>query len=143
MLPFPYYAVPYPIDYRALNAGEPYSNNKDQQPPPAHPPPHATPAYPVYAIPPPHLSNPGSSDPSTIHTFNLASFLSPPPSVSVNTGNGNGNGHGNHTAPVINPSSQEAPQFGPGPPIITGERVKGPRGCNLFVFHLPNEITNW
>jgi hypothetical protein len=141
MLPFPYYAVPYPIDYRTMNAGEPFSNHKDQ-PASSHPP-HATPAYPIYAIPPPNLSNPGSCDPSAIPTFNLASLLAPPSAVSASNGSGTTtNGNGNGTA-IVSPSSQEAPQFGPGPPIITGERVKGPRGCNLFVFHLPNEITNW
>lgn len=34
-------------------------------------------------------------------------------------------------------------ELGPGPPIVTDDRVRGPRGCNLFVFHLPNEMTNW
>jgi hypothetical protein len=33
--------------------------------------------------------------------------------------------------------------YGPGPPIVTSNRVKGSRGCNLFVFHMPNEVTNW
>ena len=39
--------------------------------------------------------------------------------------------------------SPTPPIYGPGPPIITGEKVRGPLGANLFVFHLPNEVTNW
>ena len=33
--------------------------------------------------------------------------------------------------------------LGPGPPIITSDQIKGPNGANLFIFHLPNEISNW
>ena len=32
---------------------------------------------------------------------------------------------------------------GPGPPITTGDKVKGPEGANIFIFHLPNDLTNW
>eukprot|EP01036_Dinobryon_divergens_P039960 gene39960-52747_t len=39
--------------------------------------------------------------------------------------------------------AEEGHLYGPGPPIITGSRVRGPRGANLFCFHLPNEMTNW
>ncbi|ETW08904.1 hypothetical protein H310_01396 [Aphanomyces invadans] len=36
-----------------------------------------------------------------------------------------------------------APQVaGPGPPIQTTESGQGPPGCNLFVFHIPNDMTN-
>ena len=33
--------------------------------------------------------------------------------------------------------------LGPGPPIYTSDKIRGPKDCNVFVFHLPNEITNW
>lgn len=39
--------------------------------------------------------------------------------------------------------SSDAALYGPGPPIVMGENVRGPDGCNLFIFHLPNEMTNW
>jgi hypothetical protein len=42
------------------------------------------------------------------------------------------------------PANDSTPiQYCPGPSIITGDSFKGPRGCNLFVFHLPNEVSNW
>lgn len=33
--------------------------------------------------------------------------------------------------------------MGPGPSITTSDEIKGPPGANLFVFHLPNELSNW
>lgn len=33
--------------------------------------------------------------------------------------------------------------YGPGQPIVTSDRLRGEPGCNLFCFHLPNEMTNW
>ncbi|CAM9175452.1 unnamed protein product, partial [Heterosigma akashiwo] len=32
--------------------------------------------------------------------------------------------------------------FGPGPPIQTTATGQGPPGCNLFVFHIPNAMSN-
>lgn len=32
--------------------------------------------------------------------------------------------------------------LGPGPPIQTGEKVKGPDGANVFIFHIPSTMTN-
>lgn len=32
--------------------------------------------------------------------------------------------------------------LGPGPPIQTGEKMKGPDGANVFIFHIPSTMTN-
>jgi len=44
---------------------------------------------------------------------------------------------------VLQTTSSTASIGGPGPPIMTGDRIKGPEGANIFIFHLPNDLTNW
>jgi len=34
------------------------------------------------------------------------------------------------------------PMIGPGPPIQKGRNPVGPPGANVFIFHIPNEMTN-
>lgn len=40
------------------------------------------------------------------------------------------------------PYGQPAPTFGPGMPIQKGRSASGPPGSNLFIFHIPNDVTN-
>lgn len=45
-------------------------------------------------------------------------------------------------APPTGGAPVQPPFFGPGPPIQTTKTDHGPFGCNLFVFHIPNDLTN-
>jgi len=48
---------------------------------------------------------------------------------------------------IIPPHQLKAPQGAyvahyPGPPIQTSKSCQGPDGCNLFIFHIPNDLSN-
>lgn len=52
---------------------------------------------------------------------------------------------GYHMGPQMRPMGQYGayyPACSPGPPIQTTTSNKGPQGSNLFVFHIPNNMTN-
>lgn len=49
---------------------------------------------------------------------------------------------GGYMYPYAQPYGYAPQVAGPGPPIQTTESGQGPPGCNLFVFHIPNDMTN-
>ncbi|OQR99555.1 UDP-3-O-,3-hydroxymyristoyl glucosamine N-acyltransferase [Thraustotheca clavata] len=51
-------------------------------------------------------------------------------------------GQGAYMYPYPQPYGYPPQVAGPGPPIQTTESGQGPPGCNLFVFHIPNDMTN-
>jgi len=138
MLPFPY-MIPYVgCDMRPFHHFDMFhkeSNSSLPVPPGSSMP--VPPFPPFYHAPVPFMP-PNGSDASS---YNVANMNYPP----YNNNNNNANTNTATTAAVATAaaSANDTPQFGPGPPIVTGEKLKGPRGCNIFVFHLPNEITNW
>jgi hypothetical protein len=140
MIPVPYYAIPF-VDYRPVgNQETPPKENNNMPTTPAGVPPFPA-VYPGF---PPHHPHAGMMPHSPDHAHMVGHYHNmamlpnhhpsqqppPPPAAAASMFTGS-------------PVAPETPQFGPGPPIVTGTRLKGPRGCNLFVFHLPNEITNW
>lgn len=44
--------------------------------------------------------------------------------------------------PVAYAAPAAVSTVGPGPPIQKGRNASGPPGANLFIFHIPNDMTN-
>lgn len=83
-----------------------------------------------------HLPN-GSPIPILDQDMNSPNRSASNSITSLNSGNNNNNSNNNNN----NNKNYEAAAF-PGPPIYYSSLKEGPAGCNLFIFHLPNSMTN-